>query len=53
MLHACPQVLAKVCQDLRRLMSTMDDSPEALKAFVDEQVDSRGFGTSSEHVSNN
>lgn len=24
--------------------------PEALKAFVDEQVDARGFGTSSEYV---
>jgi antitoxin ParD1/3/4 len=24
--------------------------PEALKAFVDEQVDTRGYGTSSEYV---
>ena len=32
-------------------MSTMNTSlPEALKSFVDEQVNSRGFGTSSEYV---
>lgn len=32
-------------------MSTMNISlPEALKSFVDEQVNSRGFGTSSEYV---
>jgi antitoxin ParD1/3/4 len=32
-------------------MSTMNISlPEALKAFVDEQVGARGFGTSSEYV---
>ena len=32
-------------------MSTMNISlPEALKSFVDEQVSSRGFGTSSEYV---
>jgi antitoxin ParD1/3/4 len=32
-------------------MSTMNISlPEALKFFVDEQVNSRGFGTSSEYV---
>ena len=32
-------------------MSTMNISlPEALKGFVDEQVASRGFGTSSEYV---
>lgn len=32
-------------------MSTMNISlPEALKAFVDEQVASRGYGTSSEYV---
>jgi antitoxin ParD1/3/4 len=32
-------------------MSTMNISlPEALKSFVDEQVASRGFGTSSEYV---
>ncbi len=32
-------------------MSTMNISlPEALKAFVDEQVTQRGYGTSSEYV---
>lgn len=32
-------------------MSTMNISlPEALKAFVDEQVSERGYGTSSEYV---
>jgi antitoxin ParD1/3/4 len=32
-------------------MSTMNISlPDTLKAFVDEQVDSRGYGTSSEYV---
>ncbi|MEW6169692.1 MAG: type II toxin-antitoxin system ParD family antitoxin [Pseudomonadota bacterium] len=32
-------------------MSTMNISlPEALKAFVDEQVTSRGYGTSSEYI---
>ncbi|MDE2372162.1 MAG: type II toxin-antitoxin system ParD family antitoxin [Burkholderiales bacterium] len=32
-------------------MSTMNISlPDALKSFVDEQVHSRGFGTSSEYV---
>ncbi|GAA4333881.1 type II toxin-antitoxin system ParD family antitoxin [Pigmentiphaga soli] len=32
-------------------MSTMNISlPDALKAFVDEQVDRRGYGTSSEYV---
>jgi antitoxin ParD1/3/4 len=32
-------------------MSTMNISlPEALKSFVDEQVNSRGYGTSSEYV---
>jgi antitoxin ParD1/3/4 len=32
-------------------MSTMNISlPEALKAYVDEQVASRGYGTSSEYV---
>ena len=32
-------------------MSTMNISlPESLKAFVDEQVDRRGYGTSSEYV---
>ncbi|CAN7664391.1 type II toxin-antitoxin system ParD family antitoxin [Phenylobacterium sp. LjRoot225] len=32
-------------------MSTMNISlPESLKAFVDEQVSGRGYGTSSEYV---
>jgi antitoxin ParD1/3/4 len=32
-------------------MSTMNISlPESLKSFVDEQVSTRGFGTSSEYV---
>ena len=32
-------------------MSTMNISlPDALKDFVDEQVDQRGYGTSSEYV---
>ena len=32
-------------------MSTMNISlPEALKDFIDQQVSSRGFGTSSEYV---
>jgi antitoxin ParD1/3/4 len=32
-------------------MSTMNISlPETLKAFVDEQVNERGYGTSSEYV---
>lgn len=32
-------------------MSTMNISlPQALKDFVDEQVDRRGFGTSSEYI---
>jgi antitoxin ParD1/3/4 len=32
-------------------MSTMNISlPDALKAFVDQQVNSRGYGTSSEYV---
>ena len=32
-------------------MTTMNISlPESLKAFVDEQVSGRGFGTSSEYV---
>lgn len=32
-------------------MSTMNISlPESLKAFVDEQVDQRGYGTSSEYL---
>lgn len=32
-------------------MATMNISlPDALKAFVDQQVDTRGYGTSSEYV---
>lgn len=32
-------------------MSTMNISlPEALKSFVDEQVNQRGYGTSSEYI---
>lgn len=32
-------------------MSTMNISlPETLKAFVDQQIDARGFGSSSEYV---
>lgn len=32
-------------------MSTMNISlPDSLKSFVDEQVDARGFGTSSEYI---
>ena len=32
-------------------MSTMNISlPETLKAFVDQQINARGFGTSSEYV---
>jgi len=33
------------------IMSTMNISlPDSLKAFVDEQVEQRGYGTSSEYV---
>lgn len=44
--------LAKVCQRTHTCtMSTMNISlPETLKAFVDEQVSRRGYGTSSEYV---
>jgi antitoxin ParD1/3/4 len=47
-----PVDLAKFCQSLyASQMSTMNISlPEGLKAFVDEQVDQRGYGTSSEYV---
>jgi antitoxin ParD1/3/4 len=32
-------------------MTTMNISlPETLKAFVDQQIDARGFGTSSEYI---
>ena len=42
----------KFCQGFYdHTMSTMNISlPEGLKSFVDEQVSSRGFGTSSEYV---
>lgn len=45
-------MFAKICQDLYYgRMSTMNISlPEMLKAFVDEQVSQRGYGTSSEYV---
>ncbi len=44
--------LAKFCQTPHSLaMTTMNISlPESLKAFVDEQVSGRGYGTSSEYV---
>jgi antitoxin ParD1/3/4 len=44
--------LANFCQNRYVLsMSTMNISlPEPLKSFVDEQVASRGYGTSSEYV---
>lgn len=43
---------AKICQSFyHACMSTMNISlPEMLKAFVDEQVSQRGYGTSSEYV---
>ena len=46
------RAVAKFCQDpYARDMSTMNISlPESLKAFVDEQVSERGYGTSSEYV---
>ena len=35
----------------RPIMGTMNISlPDSLKSFVDEQVDQRGYGTSSEYV---
>lgn len=45
-------LFAKFCQaHYDCAMSTMNISlPETLKSFVDEQVESRGFGTSSEYV---
>lgn len=44
--------MAKFWQTLTACaMATMNSSlPEALKAFVDEQVSQRGYGTSSEYV---
>jgi antitoxin ParD1/3/4 len=46
------QLIANFCQDRYACdMSTMNISlPEALKAFVDEQVSLRGYSTSSEYV---
>lgn len=54
-MHKAEAVLAKFAKaasaDYRLAMSTMNISlPESLKAFVDEQVDQRGYGTSSEYV---
>ena len=48
----CPKNLANFCQTrYSHGMSTMNISlPEALKSFVDLQVSSRGYGTSSEYV---
>lgn len=45
-------VLVKICHRYYAfLMSTMNISlPESLKSFVDEQVQERGYGTSSEYV---
>ena len=47
-----PLLFAKICHDRYHLgMSTMNISlPESLKSFVDAQVSSRGYGTSSEYV---
>ena len=47
-----PPLFAKICHThYHPGMSTMNISlPEALKSFVDAQVSSRGFGTSSEYV---
>ena len=44
--------LAKFCQFCKLLvMSTMNISlPDSLKSFVDVQVNTRGYGTSSEYV---
>jgi antitoxin ParD1/3/4 len=37
--------------DMLRAMTTMNISlPDTLKAYVDEQVSARGYGTSSEYV---
>jgi antitoxin ParD1/3/4 len=45
-------ILANFCQGIYdKPMSTMNISlPDALKAFVDDQVSQRGYGTSSEYV---
>ena len=47
-----PPVLAKICQRAYgAFVSTMNISlPETLKSFVDRQVATRGYGTSSEYV---
>jgi antitoxin ParD1/3/4 len=44
--------LAKICQSAYDYaMTTMNISlPDSLKSFVDEQVSTRGYGTSSEYV---
>jgi antitoxin ParD1/3/4 len=45
-------LFAKICHNLYfAVMSTMNISlPNSLKSFVDEQVDLRGFASSSEYV---
>lgn len=45
-------ILAKICHKAyHQAMSTMNISlPDTLKDFVDEQVEKRAFGTSSEYV---
>ena len=45
-------MFSKICHaDYHLFMSTMNISlPEALKSFVDAQVSSGGFGTSSEYI---
>ncbi len=50
--HLRQQMFAKICHAHYHLgMSTMNISlPESLKSFVDAQVSSRGFGSSSEYV---
>jgi antitoxin ParD1/3/4 len=47
-----PRAFAKICQKgYCSAMSTMNISlPDSLKDFIDEQVDQRGFGTSSEYI---
>ena len=47
-----PRHLAKFCQiHYINSMTTMNISlPDTLKAFVDQQVNMRGYGTSSEYV---
>jgi antitoxin ParD1/3/4 len=49
---APPQILADFAKGIMRgPMSTMNISlPEGLKSFVDQQVSTRGYGTSSEYV---